>query len=292
MMNTNKNINSPAKRAMDILYKESGTPSKENPVTSAVNWLKDKTGNPLVAASLLGLTTWGLGRLAWGPVIETIRSLGRPFHRDPRSAAEWEQDMDYVKETSKAKTWLPILGALAAAGGASYLFYKPNQEWGGMLDWNAPNKPLINNSKYEWDNRNFQPKLVKAASYSDMYMQDIDWNQPVNLGVARSLFTPSAFNNGFDGARLTGASIVNNAAIQQGTMHPTLGAVYDSAIDKIDKNLSFGGLMRAGVKATVANGAARLFTGALGAVCDLSPKTRQSLLDAGTWAGAITSILS
>ena len=60
---------------------------------------------------------------------------------------------------------------------------------------------------------------------------------------------------------------------------------------KIENKLSWGGAMDVALKSAVSNVTARLFTGALGAVCDMNDKTRQALVDAGTWAGAISAIL-
>ena len=88
-----------------------------------------------------------------------------------------------------------------------------------------------------------------------------------------------------------GLSIVNNAALRGGTEHPTLGRLFDSALDKMETKLTVNGVTDIAVKSAVANTTARLFTGALGAVCGMNDRTRQKLIDAGTWAGAIAAIL-
>ena len=70
-----------------------------------------------------------------------------------------------------------------------------------------------------------------------------------------------------------------------------MGGIFDSAMDKLDKKLSFQGLAKAGVRTVVANSVANLFTSALDTMVGLSPEAQRTIIDTGTWAGAISAIL-
>ena len=47
----------------------------KNSIGDAVQWYAKHGPNPLITAGLLGLGTYGLGRLAWKPIVETVRSV-------------------------------------------------------------------------------------------------------------------------------------------------------------------------------------------------------------------------
>lgn len=263
--------------------------SRDNPISTGVQWWKQHGLNPLGTAALLGAIVYGKNRAMWGPSVELLRSLGRPIgSRVLGSDDEWNASMDRLRDDSSYKTWLPMALGLMAAGGAAGLMYRPGEEAGGLLEWDAKSKPM-RTVKYVDPNVRL---MGKTASYlTDSYVQDLDWAKPVDSRVAKALFTndPRVQNDAY--ARNMGLSIVNSAVNASGSLHPSLGNVFDSALDKFEKKVTWSGMADVAVKSAVANTAARLFTGALGAVCGMGDKTRQALVDAGTWAGAITSIL-
>ena len=90
-------------------------------------------------------------------------------------------------------------------------------------------------------------------------------------------------------AGLAGTAIVNAAAGSD--LYTTAGRVYDVARDKIDTHLTFGGVARAATRAVLANAGARMLAGALDSVCGLPEPARDAIVSAGTWAGAVSSIL-
>ncbi len=262
-----------------------------NPIADAAEWYRQHGPAPWATSLLAGALMFGAGRMAWNPVMETVRSLGRPFARKrlAKGDLEWDRTMDIARDDSRLKTWLPLLAGLLGAGGTAYALYRPNRAHGGMLSWNAPERVMPPRGKYSWQDIPYMPGLKKTGAV-DPYVQDIDWNHTINLGVAHDLFVNDTMQDHPD-ARLTGLAIVNNAAINQGTRSPSLGGIFDSALNKIEKKLTLGTAVRAGVRSVLANTAARMFTGALGAMCDLPQGARQTLVDAGTWAGAVSAIL-
>ena len=87
-------------------------------------------------------------------------------------------------------------------------------------------------------------------------------------------------------------SIIHDAANQAGYTNPTLGDIYKSTANKVKSKLSWNGVTGVAANTMLANATAHLFTSALGAVLPLSDSAKRTLIDAGTWATAITSILT
>lgn len=261
---------------------------EDNSISATLEWYRKNGPNPALTALLLAGGTYGLGRALWGPLAETARSLQRPFgNKQLKTSGDWDRAMDKAKASSKLKTILPAIAAAGVGASALWAFGAPNKKYYGLTDWMAPHVPYHSEESLPL----IGSGVDKQASL-DSYVQDLDWHKPLSLTTANSLFSNEQAFAGNQIARLTGKAIVNDAALSNNTMNPTVGNVFDSALNKIDNKLTLSGVAQAGIRTVVANGAARLFTSALDSVCDLSPGARQSLVDAGTWAGAITSILT
>lgn len=123
------------------------------------------------------------------------------------------------------------------------------------------------------------------------YVPEMDFSSVINARDAKSLFTNDPYLQNNDYARNMGTAIVSNAALNAGSNNVTLGGVFDSAVNKISNKLSFEGVTSVAVKTLVSNGIARLLTGAIGTMTNLSPDVRNTIVEAGTWAGAVSSIL-
>lgn len=280
----------------------------KNSISTALEWYRKHGPNPLITSLLLSGGVFGLGRALWNPSIETLRVIGRPFGKAQLGSNEaWDAAMDRAKSDSSLRWWLPTVAGAATLGGALLHFGSPNKPGWGLTSWTAPSvatqstagpslplrKERNTENKQKGDTiTELDKDTVDKTASLDSFVQDLDWQKPLNLATANSLFNDTQAFGGEQAARLTGKAIVNNAALTNNTLQPTLGNVFDSALDKINNKLTLSGVFQTGVRTMVANGAARLFTGALDSVCDLSPAARRTLVDAGTWAGAITSILN
>ena len=287
----------------------------DNPISRALQAYQKAVPSPLLHAALLGAGAYGLTRLGWRPIVETTRSLARIPGRalGGMSDGEWDEAMDELSADPSLSRWIPAAIGALAAGGTLAAHYRPNKQYGGLLSWNANTKYYKNPADRflapDTSNQFTQPtkmenvwldSLRKTSSLSKEadspylygnYVPTTDFAKALNASSAVDLFVNDPYLQNQDYVRNLGTAIVTNAAMREGTSRPTLGGVFDSAVDKIDKKLSFEGLASVGVKSLIANSAARLFTGALGAMTDLDPKARQNIIDAGTWAGAITAIL-
>lgn len=287
----------------------------DNPISRALQAYQKAVPSPLLHAALLGAGAYGLTRLGWRPIVETTRSLARIPGRSlgGMSDREWDEAMDELGADPSLSRWIPVAIGALAAGGTLAAHYRPNKQYGGLLSWNANTKYYKNPADRflapDTSNQFTQPmkmenvwldSLRKTSSLSKEadspylygnYVPTTDFAKALNASSAVDLFVNDPYLQNQDYVRNLGTSIVTNAAMREGTSRPTLGSVFDSAVDKIDKKLSFEGLASVGVKSLIANSAARLFTSALGAMTDLDPDARQNIIDTGTWAGAITAIL-
>lgn len=265
--------------------------SKGNIIDSIVQGYAKHGPNPLFTALLLGLGSYGVGRLGWKSTVETLRSLGRPLGRkllstgsDARSLAEaddnWNTAMDNLKQDSHLARWVPVgIGALTT-GLALEVFRNPKQPHQGLLKW-YPKTASFNDAPY----------IRTQEMGMDPYVTELDWNRRIPAADVVGLFKNDPHLDDQMYARNMGISIVSDASINNHTRNPSLGNIFDSAVNKIENKLTFGGLTNVALKTAVANGVSRLFANSVGAMMDLSPKARQNLVDAGTWAGAVTSML-
>ena len=267
----------------------------DNPISTAWSWYRDHGPSPWETAALLGLGAYGAGRLAWGPVVEAFRSLGRPLaSKYNASDTDWDASIDELKDDESYRKWIPAgfgtLAGLTALG----MFYNPKERYNGVTSWSGATPGARRFSLHAitdlFKNASFDGPYSQSMQ-NGSYMGQFDWNQPININAAAGLFNNDPFLKDDPYARHMGTAIINNAGIQQHTNRPTLGGIFDSAVDKIENKLSFGGLVNVGVKTAVANGLARMFTGALDTMVGLPQSMQKKLVDAGTWAGAVTAIL-
>lgn len=270
----------------------------DNFISRGIQAYQSVVPNPAAQALLAGGALYGLSRLAWNPIVNTIRSIARV----PGKAAggltddEWDEAMDELESNSKYKKWVPVaIGGLAAAG--SFLpSFKANKQYWGFGKWNPQTSYYHNNE----NQLGFNSGIKKAGSLQktaedmfafDGYVPAVDFSQAVNARNAVDLFTNDPFLQNHQYAKNMGTAIIADAANRTGANNTTLGNIFDSAVNKIENKLSLSGLAEVGVKTVLSNATARLFTGALGAMTGLSPDNQRALIDAGTWAGAITAIL-
>lgn len=270
--------------------------SEDNPISTAVQWYKEHGPNPVATAGLLGLMAWGASKLGWNPLVETSRSLLRPIGTrmlggGPAANAQYNEAFDNLKNDSEMAKWLPRVIGMLGFMVPMELWDTPGARYRGWTQWDAPVAA-----------HKLPDAMLKKGSFGPMYnpTQDIgldsyvtqlDWNRRIPASDVVGLFKYDPHLADETYARNMGISIVADAAMNQQTRKPTLGGIFDSAVNKIENKLTFGGVANVALKTAVANGVSRLFASSVGAMMDLSPQARQNLVDAGTWAGAVTAML-
>lgn len=262
----------------------------DNNIADALRWWREHIpGGPAGTSLLIGLGAYGAGRLGWNQAVETARSLFRKPGRAmvggataQEADANYNEAVDRLKEDSAFRKWLPRVAGMIGFALPMYLWSNKEAPYRGWFDWYP----------YSMAKRGSLGYNPVQDMGMNSYVNELDWNRPIHASDVIGLFKDDPHLADEPYARNMGISIVADAAATQHTKSPTLGGVFDSAVNKLESKLTFGGVTDVAVKTAVANGVSRLFTGAVGAMCDLSPQAQQKLVDAGTWAGAITAMLN
>ena len=277
---------------LNIIQTAANEPPKMSPAKKpGINWLSREglsaiaqpirrvAGSPLGLGIGIGALGFGLGSGLWKNIIQTGGSLGRyPLKKlTGMSDEEYDEAMEDLAHDNRYR-WL-IPGAIGLMLGGGYLYSKDNfrQEGRGLFSWTPKTASM-------------HKQADELFSYGG-YVPDLDFSQVINAGKARDMFSndPNLQNDPY--VRNMGISIINDAARRAGFVNPTLGNIYDSTANKIKSKLSWQGVTGIAANTMLANATAHLFTSALGAVMPLSNDAKRNIIDAGTWATAITSIL-
>lgn len=278
-----------------------------NPISTGLQKYKDVTISPLGHSALMGGLAFGGGALGWNMATETARSLLRtPVHLlTGMSYKDFDKEVDDIKNDKKMRYIIP--GSVGAGiMGLSLLFsYRPNEQYGGLLSWNAkPNgSDMSKGMEGGWEytmpgSQNLAKTGAMQKLASDIfnyggYVPPFDFSQQINVPATKQqLFSNDPFLQNDPYTMNFGKAILSSAQIQNGAANVPMGMVYDTAVDKFKNKFSLGGVLGVTAKTMLANTAARLFTTALGAVTGLPQESQRKLVEAGTWAGAISSIIS
>lgn len=249
--------------------------SNQNFISKNLDHVRGHVRNPLVLAGLLSLGGAGLGMGLWENLIQTGGSLGRyPIRKmTGMSNEEYDEAMKDLAENSKYRYVIPAAVGLALGGTYLGLRATPNQEGYGLTQWAAKTASLHKKADEFW-------------TYGG-YVPEIDWNAPININKAKTMFTnaPSYLKN-------MGNAILNRAEKDAGYANVTNRDVYDSTAQKMKSKLSWEGVTNIAANTMIANATAHLFTSGLSAVMPLSDTAKRNLIDAGTWGTFIASVLS
>lgn len=281
--------------------------SSNNPIGDAANTYRKVMINPTVNAGVHGLLAFGVGTVGWNRMIETARSLFRRpagvfLKMTPR---EFDEEMEDIKNDNKLRYIIP--GALGAGviGLSLATSYRPNEEYGGLLSWNAAPKPLnmyryrgyimpgTQNLPKEAALKKFANALAEFGGYiptqdiANSYANTIDSQYWQN-----ALFSNDPNMQMDNHTRFTGEAIFADARKRDGSVYVREGTLRDSASNILKSKFSLMGVTGVAAKTMLSNFAADLFVNAVGAMTGIPQETREDLISAGTWYGAAKSILS
>lgn len=279
----------------------------DNPISRAAEVYRAATINPTVNAGLLGALAFGAGTSGWNQLIDTSRSLfRRPVSwLTDMTPQEFDEELEDIRNDKKLRYIIP--GALGAGvmGLSLLTSYRPNEEHGGLLSWNAKAKPL--DTSYD---RGYQmpgtprthtpmkkvSKLMKLAN--DMFeyggfVPQIDFSQVIDApNTKQQLFSNDPWMQNDPFTRNTGIAIFNDAQKRSGSSNISMGTLYDTAADKFKSKFSLMGVTGIAAKTMFANAAANLLVNAVGTMVGIPQETRENLVSAGTWYQAAKSILT
>ena len=117
-----------------------------NPIGDAAAWWKKYGPNPLLTSLLIGGGIYGLGRLAWNPLVDTYGalagSLKRKMGASPDEMREFAQDLEETKKDAPSRHRIPAIIGAALGGLSLYLMSDKERRYNGVFSWSAPKKVL------------------------------------------------------------------------------------------------------------------------------------------------------
>lgn len=280
---------------------------RKNPVGDAVQAYRNITLNPAVSAGLQGTVAFGVGAVGWNRIIETLRSL----LRRPVSIAmkmtpqEFDQEMEDIKNDEKLRWILPGALGLGTAGLSLAASYRPNEEHGGLLSWNAKPQEL-DLDRYRGYTMPGSQNLEKAAAlrkFASELTEYGGWVPSKELAnsyakvidapaVSQALFSNDPWMQNDIRTRCTGQAIFADAQNREGSSNVSFGTLRDSARDKMTSKFSLMGITNIAAKTMFANLGADLFINAVGAMTGIPQSAREDLISTATWYEAAKSILT
>ncbi len=252
--------------------------AQHNPISYLTNKYENFIDSPLKQAAILSAIFIPTAYALKNPIYRMMRGYAMKRAGSPGQARKAYDDMNKWSNSWKAKWGLPILwGSIPAAVSlaANLDFHKPGA---GLTQWQP--QPIFD-----------RQTLTKTSSFYNEYSPVSDFNTPVNpqylVGLIKN--NPLLQDNSY--AINLGSSILN-AAPATG-FNTTLGNVYDSALNKFDKKLSFQGLAGSAIKGVVSGSLAGMFTDVCGAMAGL-PKSIMNPMsgDVGLITGVGTALKS
>lgn len=262
--------------------------------------------NPALAALLAGGLLYGGSSLAYpwmkGALKHVASQLGMS---DPESQADLEQNLS----SDKYKKWLPvILGATGAAAvlGSSYNG-SPALKWGGWFNsWSDPRRSVSSKGIAEAtdsENRlhgldagnmyvNTEDKLGKTAS--DLFSWDIndqtnlDFGKLLPVRMSKDIILNDPHTELYQ--KGNALDIINNASGGSDTGRVSAGSLFDSALNKVQQNLTLSGITEAGIRALIGYGAAKAFTSTMCNLIDMPKPLRDGIVSAGMITNVIQGL--
>lgn len=271
----------------------------DNPISDAVQAYQRVVPSPLLQSLLLGGSIFGLGRLGWNRGVETARSLFRlpATKMTGMTNREYDDEVDNIKSDSGLQVAIPGMLGLGALASSLALTHRSGEEGLGQLAWNSRPNGYVPNRDFQMPTgmgkgaamQKFASSLFEYGGY----VPSVDVSQIINVPYTKEqFFSNDPFLQNKPYVKSMGISILADAQNREGSSNVSLGSIQDSASDKFKSKFSFDGIGNIAMRSMLANTAASMFTTALGAVTGLSKDNQRRIIDAGTWAGAISSIIT
>ena len=262
--------------------------------------LKKLAPNPLLAALWTGGLVYGASKLSYpfisGAAKHTAAQLGMG---DPES----QHDIETNFNNSKYKTWVPIiLGGLGAAGVlASSYNPSPALSYGGLFDsWDDPRRAVSKEGIAEARRRAARLKNSSKTEESDRLMKNAsfswDINDQTSLDFGKMLpvrMTKDIIMNDPDSEiyqKGNALDIINNASGYNDNGRMSAGSLFDSALNKVQQNLTLSGLAEAGTRAIIGYGVAKAFTNTMCNLIDMPKPLRDGIVSAGMITNVIQGL--
>ena len=260
-----------------------------NDVVKPLRWL---TQNPAGAAVLVGLTTWGGSKLFYPQLKKAINHIttlpGRKANPEIPDAYKTPEELEQDRKDERN---IPlILGGLGLAGtlALSYSNAKGLPFGGLFSSWDDPRRYNAPDNDTGLETQNTGSGITKKEYDMSWDINDqttMDFGKLIPVRMATDIIMNDPYTEIYH--KGNALSVINDASRNGQDNKMTAGSLFDSALNKVQKNLTVQGVSNAALRGTIGYGVAKAFTNAIGTITDM-PKGIQ---DAIVSAGMVTNII-
>ena len=264
-------------------------------INDVVEPLRKITVNPVGAAALTAGSVWGLSKLTYPLLKRSIKHITNQIKSrntaydeqgNPVEVPEEFKTPEQRKEEIKDETMIPyILGGLAGAFvlAGNYAPLKGKAVGGLFTRWDDPvrQEPADPN---HWMIRMFKESSMNKRA-SDGFSWDIpdqtimDFGKIIPVKAATDIIMNDPYTEIFH--KGNALSIINDASHGGIDSRITSGSLFDSALNKVQKNLTAQGITNAALRSVIGYGVSKAFTNTIGDLVGMPKGTRDAIVSAG-----------
>ena len=259
--------------------------------------MKKLVPNPAIAALLAGGAVWGGSKLAYPLISGAAKHVAKTMGMgDPES----QQDIETNFNSSKYKTGLPIILGGIGATGVLATSYNPSPalEWGGLFDsWDDPRRSISKERITRAYTQGIKTGHNKNGSYkkaSEDFSWDINDQSYLDFGKILPVRMTKDFILNDPNAEIyqkgNALDIINRASGNNDNGKMSAGSLFDSALNKVQQNLTLSGVAEAGVRAVIGYGMAKAFTSTMCNLVDMPKHLRDGIVSAGMITNVIQGL--
>lgn len=231
-----------------------------NVISKAFDKYQGTITSPLMQSALLAGIMFPAAYYLKNPIYRGITAYSMMRAKTPRQKQQILQDMQDYSQSWQGKWGVPVAAASVLPLLSLALNFRPNWKGYGLTQWGPGDTKLaqtgLDKKQSLWQAQPYQPTYSLNTQINPSYITGLIQQNPV--------LNESAY------AQNLGTAILN--AVPTTGFNTTLGNVYDSAVNKFDKKLSFTGLSGSALKGVIAGSMAGMFTDVVGAMAGL-PKS-------------------
>lgn len=238
--------------------------------------------NPATAALATGALLYGGTKLAYPWMSGAVRHVAlKTGITSPEELAEIEQNM----QKPSTRTWLPAIVAALGAGGVLASTYRSSDHLplgGWFIHWDDPRRSLPSKTG----------STTKAAS--DLFNWDIadqtslDFHKMIPVRMAQDMVLNDPNTEVYQ--KGNALDIINTAAGGKNTGKMSAGSLFDSALNKVQRNLTLGGITDSAVRGVLGYGTAKAFTNAVSSMVDMPKGVRDGIVSLGMLTNIIQGL--
>lgn len=238
--------------------------------------------NPAVAALVTGGLLYGGTKLVYPWMSGAAKHVAR---RVGISSPEELDEIEHNINKPSTRTWLPAIVAALGAGGVLASTYRSSEHLpmgGWFVTWNDKRRtmPPKKGSLKKTANDLFNWEIADQTS--------MDFHKMIPVRMAKDIVMNDPNTEVYQ--KGNALSIINNASGGMDNGRMSAGSLFDSALNKVQQNLTLGGITDATVRGVIGYGVAKAFTNTMSTMVDMPKKVRDGIVSLGMISNVIQGL--